>query len=500
MIGRLLLGTIRSRLIAGFGASISLILLAGVLGWLGLTRSSRDAEAALAALEKRNATMETAIVQLQRDLDAHRASTSADPRLLVTQLERDLQEMRVAARIDADSSIQTMREGQANEEALLAAVVTVAVGVALFFGLSTARAVTTPLTWLRNEMTAIGAGDLREPVVDLRHSKVAREYADLIEALEQARERLRVLLSHVQTEADQVALAAGELTTSASSSATSSRHVTTVVLDMARGATLQLSSLTHAGSTVEELATAGATIGEAAGETERVGQQIRDTTQAARDRVQQAVDTLLGAREVVGVSRDEMTALRDMTGVIDEFVSVISEIATQTNLLALNAAIEAARAGTAGRGFAVVAQEVRTLAEQSEQAADQVTANVKRFRSHIADASRAVEAGATRLRDVEAIAEAVGTALDRIDFAVAQVDGAASRVTRAVEANRESLRQVQRSLNSARDTAEGHAEAASAAVRSTEQTAVAAQQVSGTAEVLQTASLRVRGLIGEFRT
>ena len=220
---------------------------------------------------------------------------------------------------------------------------------------------------------------------------------------------------------------------------------------------------------------------------------------AHNDYVQVAVDTLFNAREVVAASRQEMTSLRDATGVIDDFVSVISEIATQTNLLALNAAIEAARAGSAGRGFAVVAQEVRALAEQSANAANEVTENVKRFRARIASASSAVESGATRLKDVETVAEAVGSALARIEHAVAQVDGATARVVNAVETNRQSLGQVQRSLTSARDTAEGHAAAAEQVAASTEQTSASAQQVSATAELLQTASLRVRGLTTEFR-
>jgi len=415
-------------------------------------------------------------------------------------IEAELQALRRAARSSADDSMERMRDELWRAELLLALVVAAAFGVAAFFGLSTARAVSDPLVPLREEMMAIGAGDLRDPGVDLRTRGVAREYAELIDAMQQARARLRLLLSHVQDEADQVTLAAGELSLSAASSAASSQDVTTAARNMSHGASVQLSALNHASLTVRQLADVGVSIGEAAEETDRVGREIRTTTNSTRDQVQRAIDSLLGAREVVTASRAEMGSLRDATSVIDEFVSVISEIATQTNLLALNAAIEAARAGSAGRGFAVVAQEVRALAEQSANAASEVTENVNRIRARIASTSSAVESGATRLKDVEVVAEGVTVALSRIEHAVGQVEGAAARVTSAVHANRQSLSAVHASLTSARDTAEGHAKAAGQVAASSAQTSASAHEVSATTERLQTASLRVRGLIGEFRT
>lgn len=574
-----LLSTIRARLIAGFGTSLTLLLVAGLLGWYGLSTTNRDAERTVSELASRSEFVERATNTVMRELvaglrflntgrgedeaayrdlvvDAEklreealeqgmlnaeerrhleeigRLQSALEVRIAVTRawqatgqaeeadrvlgatqqdiesIEKALQQLRVSARNGASGSMDRMREKLTRAEASLAMVVAVAFGVAAFFGLSTARAVTHPLEALRNQMMAIGAGDLREPPDttyssnsgSAQGSAVAREYAELIDAMRQARERLRLLLSRVREEADQVTLASSELSASAQAAAASTQHVTTAVMDISHGAVMQLSALNHASESVKTLAEAGATIGEAAEETDRVGREIRGTTNSARDQVQVAVDTLLGAREVVTASRQEMMSLRDATSVIDDFVSVISEIASQTNLLALNAAIEAARAGQAGRGFAVVAQEVRVLAEQSAAAANQVTDNVKRIRSRIASASTAVESGATRLRDVETVAEAVGSALARIEHAVSQVETATARVTQAVESNRESLQTVQKALTTARDTAESHAASAEEVAASTEETSASAEEVSATAEVLQTASVRVRGMIGEFRT
>jgi methyl-accepting chemotaxis protein len=566
------LRTIQTRLLVGFGTSISLLLLAGLLGWLGLQRTNSQSNQTIDGLMVRSEFTERTITTILREQVAglravntrapadaeryHRLALEADQlrrdainqeilrpeerkvletignlqatlevRTAMTQayqsvgreadaqrvlsltardieaVDAQLQLLRDAARDGALLEVDRMHADLRTAKFALGAVVVLAFVTAGFFGDTTSKAVTNPLAMLREEMTAIGAGDLRLPEDGARRRDgVAQEYADLMAAMQQARERLRSLLARVQNEADQVTLAATELSSSAAAAAASSQHVTTAVMDISHGASLQLDALNAASDAVHTLAEAGATIGEAAEETDGAGRDIRATANTTRDQVQRALDTLLGVREAVMDSTREMTALKDATAVVDDFVGVISEIATQTNLLALNAAIEAARAGSAGRGFAVVAQEVRTLAEQSASAAHEVTENVKRIRARIASASNSVESGATRLRDVQEVASGVSEALSRIEGVVARVECSAARVSLAVSANQASLGAVQRSLTSARDTAEGHAAAAEEVAASTEETSASAEEVSGTAEMLQTASLRVRGLIGEFRT
>lgn len=453
--------------------------------------------AQLAAFEVRIMTVHALRAGGRRQEAAQRLDESmADIRTLETQL----QELQATGRAGAAIALADMEAMRRQGEWALAVVILIAFVVAVYFGSSTSRAVTHPLALLQQEVAAIGAGDLHEPEATRERQEVAAEYATLLHAMATSRERLRALLRQVQAEADQVTLAAGALSATSSSQALSTQHVTTAVADISRGAALQLDALTAARLAVQQLATTEASIGEAAGETGEAGTDIRATANTTREQVQRALDALDSVRRTVLESQAEMAALRDVTAVIDDFASVISDIAAQTNLLALNATIEATRAGAAGRGFAVVAQEVRTLAEQSEEAAAEVTEQVRRIRLRLESASSAVESGVTRLGDAGSVGEDVAGALGRIERVVDRVEHATRRVVSAVQANHRSLGAVQDALETARDRSEGHAAAAQQLAASTEQTSASAQQVSATAERLQAASVRLRELVGAFRT
>ena len=228
------LTTIRARLVAGFGISITLLLAAGLLGWYGLSRSNRDAEQTVRALAERSEFIERTTntvlrelvaglrylstgrsddeqgyrglvaqaEQLRTDILGRGALAAAERRHLerlgqlqaalevriavtrawqvagnaagaervlaqttrdIELIEDELQALRNGARQSADASMERMRHALFTSEASLVVVVALAFGVAAFFGLSTARAVADPLVQLRDEMMAIGAGDLREP-------------------------------------------------------------------------------------------------------------------------------------------------------------------------------------------------------------------------------------------------------------------------------------------------------------------------------------------------
>ncbi|EJO5346263.1 methyl-accepting chemotaxis protein [Clostridium botulinum] len=99
--------------------------------------------------------------------------------------------------------------------------------------------------------------------------------------------------------------------------------------------------------------------------------------------VSTAINKMKDIEESVTDSVNVVTALQEKSNNIDNIVSLITSISEQTNLLALNAAIEAARAGESGKGFAVVAEEVRKLAEESSNSAENIGYIIKEVQSDI---------------------------------------------------------------------------------------------------------------------
>jgi methyl-accepting chemotaxis protein len=142
------------------------------------------------------------------------------------------------------------------------------------------------------------------------------------------------------------------------------------------------------------------------------------------------------ADRAVGVSE----ALSDHAKSIESILRLIRDIAGQTNLLALNATIEAARAGDAGRGFAVVAQEVKSLANQTARATDDIAAQIAAIQSTTrgtVDASAGIRAtigevqsSATRIRHaMEAQAQTVTAITAAVDETALAADATAGNMT-----------------------------------------------------------------------
>jgi methyl-accepting chemotaxis protein len=237
--------------------------------------------------------------------------------------------------------------------------------------------------------------------------------------------------------------------------------------DTASGAAERAQTVAKASNaaTVNVQAVAGASE-ELAASVQEIGRQLENSTKIASAATEQAKST----NKLV----ESLAAATEKIGTV---VRLINDIAEQTNLLALNATIEAARAGEAGRGFAVVAAEVKTLANQTAKATEEIGAHISAVQSVTGES-------------VQAIRSIVET-IDKINEITAQVSAAVVEQSAATQEIARSVQEAAQGTASVDENITGVTHAA-------DLTGAAASEVRGAADGLAERSQALRGEVESF--
>jgi methyl-accepting chemotaxis protein len=235
-------------------------------------------------------------------------------------------------RMDAQEEVVKQRTSHTNT--IMLALALTAVALSVFITLFITRSITSPIEEAVVVSNRLAEGNLN---IDIE-VKSTDETGQLLSAMKNMVERLKMIVADVKTASDNVASGSQQLSAGSE--------------QMSQGTTEQAASAEEASSSVEEM---NATI----------KQNADNASQTEKIALKSAADASESGKAVT----ETVSAMKEIAGKI----SIIEEIARQTNLLALNAAIEAARAGEHGKGFAVVASEVRKLAERSQTAAGEIS-------------------------------------------------------------------------------------------------------------------------------
>ncbi len=178
-----------------------------------------------------------------------------------------------------------------------------------------------------------------------------------------------------------------------------------------------------------------------------------------------AIQSLATAVEQAGNVIKKLEHNADSIGSV---IDVIRDIAEQTNLLALNAAIEAARAGEQGRGFAVVADEVRTLAQRTQESTQEIQNMIEALQSGAREAVTAMEQGRTQAETSVKQAGQAGQSLDSINEMAAKITDMITQIATAAEEQNAVTAEVAKNINSINDlstmTASGSEQVSAACV------------------------------------
>jgi len=221
---------------------------------------------------------------------------------------------------------------------------------------STLDAVINPLSVAAIYVDSVANGIVPKPIVENYNG----DFDTLKNNLNRMGSRLREMLSTIN-----------DITNNLSSAAAEILAATT---QQASGASEQSAAISQTTTTVEEVKTSSEQASMRAQDVASASQRTVQVARSGQSSVQATIDSMSAIKEKVEGISENLLVLSDQTQQIGEIISTVNEIASQSNMLALNASVEAARAGEHGKGFAVVATEVRSLAEQSRQATEQIKA------------------------------------------------------------------------------------------------------------------------------
>ena len=337
-----------------------------------------------------------------------------------------------------------------------------AVGLGILIAKTITHALKAPIT----SANAISEGDLSQNV-----DPANDETKQLRNALSVMTQNLRHLIQNITDSAEQQ--------TSASDQLSSISEQTYQNISNQQSNTEQVATaISQLSATVQE-------VSRNTSEAAEISQQAKQNVVQGNQTVSHTVKDIHTLESQLKQSTQQIAEVEEGVTNISSILDVIKGIADQTNLLALNAAIEAARAGEQGRGFAVVADEVRTLAQNTQDSTEEIESMMIKLQESAKKAVSAMQQGQESTEKVVTQAEVAGESLNNIQTAMQQITDMVAQIAQATQEQASVTDEVNQKILDIKSISE--------------QSGDAAQQVHAASKELAQSSHALQEMVAHFK-
>jgi len=220
---------------------------------------------------------------------------------------------------------------------------------------------------------------------------------------------------------------------------------------------------------ITQMSAASTEVARHAQDAANVANQVEKNAQSGVDNMRSAIATINSTSEQIATTADVVRHLEEDTKSVGTVLDVIKGIAEQTNLLALNAAIEAARAGEQGRGFAVVADEVRTLAQRTQESTAEIHTIIENVQNGAQNAVSAIQSGQTKTEESVSQVNQVGEIIEAISQSIKEILGTNEQIAQAAQEQSHVADDISSNVNQITSTAQDNSQHAESTLKLSEQ-------------------------------
>ncbi|WP_261922972.1 methyl-accepting chemotaxis protein [Shewanella sp. NFH-SH190041] len=317
---------------------------------------------------------------------------------------------------------EVIKENYSFAQESVVAITLFSIALVLFFAVTLTRQIRNPLTLLVEQARMIAQGKLGEGELcrQLASGNLNNdETGQLAVNIRDMKNDLRELITGITASANQLNEAVEEMTAISDSSA--------------KGMTLQQNEIIQVVTAMNEMQLTLQEVSRNTTEAANAANHAMASASKGTDIVRQAVNSIGDVSDKLDQASTVVQQLEQDSQSISMVLDVIRGIADQTNLLALNAAIEAARAGEQGRGFAVVSDEVRMLAQRTQDSTAEISKTIEQLQARTAEANCAMQTSRSQMQDSLSLASQAGESITSINQAVSQITDMNTQIASATE-------------------------------------------------------------------